>query len=131
MYLDLKAKIPETKTGISRGKTRGATCIYYKYDGKYYSEKQYTIPQCTSIGKECEDDPAMMIPNGNYLKYFPDAELPDKLPASSRSGWLKGDTWLVIRKVMQHYRLDGRIEEIIGRGSGLFLNLAAYAIIRL
>jgi hypothetical protein len=28
----------------------------------------------------------MMIPNSNYLKFFPDAELPVELPESVRSG---------------------------------------------
>ena len=70
-----------------------------------------------------------MIPNGNYLKFFPDAELPEELPVSSRSGCLKIGAWLVIRKVIQHYKLEERMSEILGKDSGLFLDLAAYAIV--
>ncbi len=33
-------------------------------------DKQYTVPQCTFIGKVCEDDPFMMIPNESHLKFF-------------------------------------------------------------
>ena len=51
----------------------------------------------------------MMIPNGNYLKFFPDAELPEELPASTRSGCRKIGVYLVIRKVMAHYRLEEKI----------------------
>ena len=45
------------------------------------------------------------IPNGNYLKFFPDAELPDELPVSARSGCVKIGAWLVIKKVIEHYHL--------------------------
>ena len=129
MYLGFAVKIPELETGISKKTIKGTTYIYYEHGRKYYPDRQYSVPQCTSIGKECEDDPQMMIPNGNYLKYFPEEELPVELPASSRSGCLKIGSWLVIRKVISHYKLDERIREIIGKDAGLFLDLAAYAII--
>lgn len=129
MYLGFSVKIPENQTGISKKKIKGTTYIYYEHGRKYYAEKQYTVPQCTSIGKMCEDAPDMMIPNGNYLKFFPDAELPEELPASSRSGCLKIGAWLVIRKVIQHYKLEERIGEIIEKDSGLFFDLAAYTIV--
>ena len=35
----------------------------------------------------------------------------------------------MIRKVIRHYKLEERISEIIGKDAGLFLDLAAYAII--
>ena len=129
MYLNFKVEIPKQKSGISKKKIKGTTYIYYEYGRNYYADRQYTVPQCTSIGKACEDDPGMMIPNGNYLKFFPDAELPEELPASTRSGCLKIGAYLVIRKVMAHYRLEERIGEIIGKDAGLFLDLAAYAIV--
>ena len=129
MYLDTLVKIPDLKTGISKKKIKGTTYIYYEHGRKYYAEKKYTVPQCTSIGKMSEEDPSMMVPNTNYLKFFPDAELPEELPASTRSGCLKIGSWIVIRKVIRHFGLDERIAEIIGKDSGLFLDLAAYAII--
>ena len=129
MYLWFSVKIPENQTGISRKKIKGTTYIYYEHGRKYYADKQYTVPQCTSIGKMCEDAPDMMIPNGNYLKFFPDAELPEELPVSSRSGCLKIGAWLVIRKVIRHYKLEERIDGIIEKDSGLFFDLAAYAIV--
>ena len=129
MYLNFKVEIPKQKSGISKKKIKGTTYIYYEHGRNYYADRQYTVPQCTSIGKACEDDPGMMIPNGNYLKFFPDAELPEELPASTRSGCLKIGAYLVIRKVMAHYRLEERIGEIIGKDAGLFLDLAAYTIV--
>ncbi len=129
MYLDFRVEIPQQKSGISKKKIKGTTYIYYEHGRKYYADRQYTVPQCTTIGKACEDDPAMMIPNGNYLKFFPDAELPEELPASTRSGCLKIGAYLVIKKVMKYYRLDEKIGEIIGKDAGLFLDLAAYSIV--
>ena len=37
--------------------------------------------------------------------------------------------YLVIRKVISYYKLDKKLGEIIGKDAGLFLDLAAYAII--
>lgn len=129
MYLGFTVKIPDLKTGISKKKIKGTTYIYYEHARKYYADRQYTVPQCTTIGKACDDEPGMMIPNGNFLKYFPDVELPEELPASTRSGCLKIGSWLVIQKVIKHYKLDVELEKIIGKNSGLFLDLATYAII--
>lgn len=129
MYLNLKVEIPALETGISKKTIKGTTYVYYEHGRKYYSDKQYTVPQCTTIGKLCEDDPTMMWPNGNFLVFFPDVELPDELPASTRSGCLKIGSWLVIRKVIAYYRLNERLYEIIGKDAGLFLDLAAYAIV--
>ena len=129
MYLNFKVEIPKQKSGISKKRIKGTTYIYYEHGRNYYADRQYTVPQCTSIGKACEDDPGMMIPNGNYLKFFPDAELPEELPASTRSGCQKIGAYLVIRNVMAHYRLEEKIGEIIGKDAGLFLDLAAYTIV--
>lgn len=129
MYLNITVRIPKEQNGISKKRIKGTTYIYYEHGRKYYSDKHYTVPQCTSIGKVCEDDPDMMVPNGNFLKFFPDAELTEELPVSSRSGCIKIGAWLVIGKVIRHYRLDERIGDIIGKDAGLFLDLASYAII--
>ena len=79
--------------------------------------------------KLCEDDPETMIPNTNFIKFFPEAELPEELPASSRSSCLKIGSYLVIQRIIKHYNLDEMLEKIVGKGAGLFLDLAAYAIV--
>ena len=60
MYLNFKVEIPKQKIGISKKKIKGTTYIYYEHGRNYYADRQYTVPQCTSIGKACEDDPGMM-----------------------------------------------------------------------
>ena len=73
MYLKIAVKIPESEKGISEKKIKGTTYIYYEHGRKYYPDKKYTVPQCTSIGKKDNSNPSMMFPNDNYLKFFPDA----------------------------------------------------------
>lgn len=129
MYLDFEVELPDLKTGISKKKIKGTTYVYYEYGRKYLPDKKYNIPQCTSIGKLSDNNPSMMIPNTNYLKYFPDAELPTELPESVRSGCLRIGSYLVIRKVIRYYKLEEKLSEILGNDYGLFLDLAAYAIV--
>ena len=71
MYLDFKVKIPSDSAGITRKKIKGTTYIYYAYEHNYSSEKGYTVPKSTSIGKCTDDDPELMYPNTNFLKFFP------------------------------------------------------------
>ena len=130
MYLKSTVKIPDLESGISEKKIKGTIYIYYEYGRKYYPDKKYTVPQCTSIGKKASDDPSMMFPNDNYLKYFPDEILPEDLPGSIRSSCIKVGAWIVIRKVIEYYKLEEKLSEIIGEeNTGLFLDLAAYSII--
>jgi len=129
MYYDFKVKIPAVKGKVihqPRGKT---TYINYEYDRVYKPDKKYNIPKRTTIGKRCEDDSEMMYPNPNYLKYFPDAELPDASSSADRSGCLRIGASLIIRKIIRGYKLDDMIKRIIGSGSGLFLDLVSYSII--
>lgn len=129
MYLDCKVKIPDSDKGISRKKIKSITYIYYSYGRTYNAEKQYTVPKCTSIGKVAEDDPDMMYPNSNFLKFFPLAELPTEREPEYRSGCLRIGAFIVIRKVISSYHLDEIIGRIIGKDSGLFLDLIAYTIV--
>ena len=129
MYLNCTVEIPVDQTGISKKKIKGTTYIYYEHGRRYDPVKKYNVPQCTTIGKLSDLDPTMMIPNTNYRKFFPDAELPDELPESVRSACLMVGPYMVIRKVIQHYKLDEKLGAIIGKDAGLFLDLASYAII--
>ena len=70
MYLNLTVKIPEQLSGIPK-KNKRATYICYEHGIKCYSDKQYTVPQCTSIGKVCEEDSLMVILNGIILRKGP------------------------------------------------------------
>lgn len=129
MYLNCTIAIPEKKSGITMKTIKGTTYVYYEYERKYDPQKQYTVPMTTTIGKLSEENPNEMIPNGNFVKFFPEAELPENLPASNRSGCLKIGSYLVVRKVLQYYGLEDKIQNIVGKDGGLFLDLAAYAIV--
>lgn len=129
MYLDFKLKIPSDSAGITRKKIKGTTYIYYSYEHNYSSEKGYTVPKSTSIGKCTDDEPDLMYPNTNFLKFFPSEELPETKGGAHRSGCLRIGTYLVLRRIIAEYHLDEMIGNIIGKNSGLFLDLAVYSII--
>ena len=77
MYLDYEVKIPDYRHEITRKTIRGITYIYYAYDRKYSLDKHYTVPKNTTIGKCLDASAETMYPNTNFLKYFPEAELPE------------------------------------------------------
>ncbi|MFR3667043.1 MAG: transposase [Ruminococcus sp.] len=129
MYLDFKVKIPSDSAGITRKKIKGTTYIYYSYEHNYSSEKGYTVPKSTSIGKCTDDESDLMYPNTNFLKFFPSEELPETKGGAHRSGCLRIGTYLVLRRIIAEYHLDEMIGNIIGKNSGLFLDLAVYSII--
>lgn len=128
MYYDFKVKIPKVKGKIYERTIKGVVYINYEYDRIYKPDKKYNIPKRTTIGKKCEDDPEMMYPNPNFLTYFPDAELPEDQGRDARSSCLRIGTWIVIEKLMVESLLDKIISGLYGdgRGTGLFLDLAAY-----
>ena len=102
---------------------------YHSNDRIYKPEKKYNIHKRTTIGKRCEDNPRLMYPNSNYLKFFPESELPPEAERSYRSSCLCVGAALVIQKIIKDYKLDDMVKRIIGRDNGLFLDLAAYSII--
>ena len=128
MYYDFKVKIPEVKGKIYERTIKGVVYINYEYDRIYKPDKKYNIPKRTTIGKKCEDYPEMMYPNPNFLTYFPDAVLPEDQGRDARSSCLRIGTWIVIEKLMTESLLDKIISGLYGdaRGTGLFLDLAAY-----
>jgi transposase len=129
MYYDFRVKIPNEKSKIFKNTIKGVTYINYEYDRVYKPEKKYNIPKRTTIGKQCEDDSEMMYPNANYLKFFPEEELPDEVDRADRSSCLRIGAFLSIKKIIEEYKLDDMISRIIGRDAGLFLDLATYSII--
>lgn len=129
MYFDFRVAVPEIKGKIYNRTIKGVIYVNYEYDRVYKPEKKYNIPKRTTIGKRCDDDPTMMFPNGNYLKFFPDAELPEESDRTDRSSCLRIGAVSIIRKIINDYKLDEMISKIIGRDSGLFLDLVAYSII--
>lgn len=125
----MRVKIPDEKGKVTRKKIKGTTYIYYQLDRVYDPEKKYSVPKSTPIGKFCEDDPSMMIPNEKYLMYFPQAELPDEKQTAYRSACLRVGAYMVLRRIVAEYHLDEMLSELIGKDSGLFMDLAVYTII--
>lgn len=129
MFLKCKVKIPWEKGKIYKNTIKGVTYINYEYARIYKPEKKYNIPRRTTIGKLCSDSPDMMYPNANYLKYFPDCELPANMEWPARSSCLRIGAYAIIRKIMEEYRLEKVMKEITGHDGGLFLDLVAYSLI--
>ena len=69
-------------------------------------------------------------PNENYLKYFPDEDIPEVKDRTARSSCLRIGAWLVIKKIIEEYKLTDILGKYIGmKDLGLLLDLAAYSII--
>ena len=78
MYLDSLVKIPEARGKITfrtKGKT---TYVEYESDRVYVPEKRYTTVSRKTIGKLTDTDRQFMQPNENFLKFFPDTDLPEE-----------------------------------------------------
>lgn len=71
-----------------------------------------------------------MQPNQNFLKYFPDAELPEAHDRTLRSSCIRIGDYIVIRKILEEYKLPEMLGNYIGaKDIGLFLDLVAYSIV--
>ena len=132
MYYNFKVDIPDVPGKIYLKKIKESTYVNYEYDRVYKKDKKYNIPKRTTIGKRCDDDEKKMYPNPNFIKYFPDVQLPTDDGRTDRSSCLRIGTHLVIQKVVSDALLDRILDSIYSsdeRGTGLFLDLAAYSII--
>ena len=129
MYFDYLVEIPKVKGKIYKQTRKDVTYVHFEYARIYKPEKKYNIPKRTTIGKACFDNPEMMYPNPNYLKYFPEAEIPEKKSSESRSSCLHIGAHIIIMKIIKEYGLEKMIADIIGKDSGLFMDLVAYTII--
>lgn len=130
MYLDFLVNIPITTGKITYRKKDDTEYVYYEYKRIYTKGTNITNPKRVTIGKRDKDDPSKMLPNENYLKYFPDEELPELSDRTKRSSCLRIGTWLVIRKIMDEYRFSEILQNYIcERDLGLILDLAAYSLV--
>lgn len=109
MFLKYKVDIPVVPGKLVRKNRGGHTYIEYEYDRIYDPVKQYTYPKRASIGRVDPEDPTRMTPNENFLKYFPDAEIPEEIDRSDRSPYLNIGTYVVLHKLIQ----DCKLKEIL------------------
>ena len=130
MYLDCKVKIPNEYGKITRFKKGKTVYIRYLTDRVYHPDKKYNVPNHKTIGKQTEDDPTLMFPNENFLKYFGDAGIPEIKTDIRRSSCLRIGAFLVIRRIVEQYGLSDILKKYFDtKDCGLFLDLAAYTII--
>ena len=78
MYFNFLVPVP-VNSKIVRQTKNGVTYVDFEYERIYIRESGYTKPRRSTIGKQSPDDPSMMWPNQNYLKYFPNTDLPETL----------------------------------------------------
>lgn len=130
MYLDTTVKIPDVPGKITHKKKNGTIYIDFEYDRIYYPERKYTIPKRSTIGKRLPDDPDYMVPNENFLKYFPEVELPAEKNKAKRSYTLKVGAFTVLKEIIEAYGLPELLEHYFNPIElGLLLDLAIYNII--
>lgn len=130
MYLDFLVNIPISSGKITYRKKGDADYVYYEYTRIYTKGTNITNPKRVTIGKRDKDNPLMMVPNENYLKYFPDEDIPEVNERANRSSCLRIGAWLVIRKIIEDYKLTDILGKYINnKDLGLVLDLAAYSII--
>lgn len=130
MYLDFTVPIPDVKGKITYRTKREATYVYYEYGRIYNPEKQYTTAQRVTIGKRVKDDPTAMLPNENYLKYFPGAELPEEKDRSKRSSCLRIGAYIVIQKILKESGIPEILRKYFNeRDTGIFLDFVSYSIV--
>ena len=129
MYFNTTVKIPEMKGKIVTKKKGGATYILYQYGSEYNPDKQYAIPQRVIVGKMDTSDSTLMFPNEKFQVYFPDADIPEELPFAYRSCCLKIGSCVIIRKVLDEYKLQPILFKRFGDDTGLILDLVSYLII--
>ena len=130
MFLKYKVDIPVVPGKLVRKNRGGHTYIEYEYDRIYDPVKQYTYPKRASIGRVDPEDPTRMTPNENFLKYFPDAEIPEETDRSERSPYLNIGPYVVLHKLIQDCKLKEILDEYMDeKDTGFLLDLACYSII--
>lgn len=98
MYMDFKVEIPNVKGKVYKNKIKDTVYVTYEYGTIYFPERRYNIPQRTTIGKVCEDNPKMMYPNPNFVKYFPEVEIPEKKTISQHSSCIRIGSYMVVNR---------------------------------
>lgn len=123
-YYDTHVSIPDKQGKITIKMNK---YVMYEVGRKYVKEKKHNNPIRVTIG--IKDDNGLMIPNENYLKYFPEVELSLESEVD-RSSCLRIGAYSVINKIIKDYELDKLCTSIFNDDDGkLILDLIAYSII--
>ena len=129
MYFKFLVPVP-VSSKIVRQTKNGVTYIDYEYERIYIKETGYTKPRRSTIGKQSPDDPSMMWPNQNYLKFFPNAELPETMGRDLRSSCLRIGGYVIIDKTLEKSGIPEMLSHHFTEADkGLLLDLVAYSIL--
>ncbi len=129
MYLDFLVEVPDVQGKITTKVKGDAIYVNYEVGREYYPDRKYTIPKRVTIGKLSKADRKMMVPNQNFLTYFPETELPEEKFNSNRSSCLRIGAYIVVQKILEEYKLQELLErQFDDKDLGLFLDLIAYTI---
>ena len=70
-----------------------------------------------------------MYPNEKFQEYFPEVVFPEELPEAYRSCCLRIGSYIVIRYVLNEYKLPKLLERWFPKDSGLLMDLVSYLIV--
>ena len=129
VYYDSAVEIPSVRGKIITKKKGDATYILFQYGQKYNAEKKYAVPLRAIIGKMDPSDGRLMFPNEKFQEYFPNVALPEELPEAYRSCCLRIGSYVVIRYVLQEYKLPQLLSQWFRKDCGLLLDLVSYLIV--
>ena len=71
MYLNYPVLIPKVPGKITFQKKDKSNYVLYETGRRYDPNRQYTLVDRKNIGVQIPGRPEMMLPNENYLSYFP------------------------------------------------------------
>lgn len=130
MFFDFQVEVPDAPGLLVRKKRGSYYSVEYEYERAYNPVKQYTYPRRAMIGRQLNRDDRKMWPNENFLKYFPDAELPEAMDRTARSPYLSAGSFIVLEKLIDEYHLPELLQKYMNRkDAGLLLDLACYSIV--
>lgn len=130
MYLNYFVKIPDAKGKITRKIKGGAVYISYEYAREYDAKRKFNVPKRVMIGKQSSEDPAVMQPNQNYLKFFGNGSEGDVFRNTGKSSCIRIGSSILIRKILNDYQIPMYLERhFTKKDAGILLDLAAYSLI--
>lgn len=129
MYYNFTVQIPSIKGKVLTKDKGTTTYILYQYGLDYKPDKKYAIPKRTIIGKVDPADRSRMYPNEKFQEYFPEVVFPEELPEAYRSCCLRIGSYIVIRYVLNEYKLPKLLERWFPKDSGLLMDLVSYLIV--
>ena len=130
MYLNRLVKIPDVPGKITLRKKGSTVYVSYEYAREYAPERKFNIPKRVMIGKLSKNDPDMMQPNENYLKYFSGTDLLDESLSADRSSCLRIGSCILFEQIMHESGISKLLRQQVGTANlALLMDLVAYSLI--